>query len=128
MKFRKNCIDVVMILPKTEGSIMGEKGTVMRVSMDQIMDIEFMGSVFRSMWVGLVKQDKDLSSRFEAFFRNQAIEQKRQEKLFAKAQKKAMAEELKNAEKIAQKKIDNLESEKTEALEAYDESISENKG
>lgn len=105
-KFRKDVVDVVMILPKTEGNIQGGALVTMRVPLISVTNVDFMTGVFRQMWVTLAKDDKQLNAIFEEMFKNQAIERKRLERMVARETKKALkngkikptAEELKIAE------------------------------
>lgn len=86
--FRKNVIDFVLILPKTEGTITGGGLVTMRVPLDKTTNIEFMSGALRQAWVTLCREDSQLKKEFETYFKNQELDRKRMEKLAMKAQLK----------------------------------------
>jgi len=98
--FGKDVIDIVMVLPKKEGTITGGGLITMRVPISAVTNIEFMSSTFRQMWVTLCREDKILSKEFESYFKNQEIEKKRLEKLM---QKMAIKGNTKQSKKIEAK-------------------------
>jgi len=82
--FRKNVIDVVMILPTQEGSIEAGKMVTQRISMKSMTNIDLMTKVFRQMWVSLVLKDEEINKHFKEFFENQ---KKEQDKMMEQMQK-----------------------------------------
>lgn len=107
-KFRKNVIDLAVVLPVKENTITGGGMIIKRINMDRITDIEYMSAVFREMWVTLVSKDKQLNDVFNTYFKNQAIEQKRVDKLLEKAQKKSRIEPTEAELADAKEKLENF--------------------
>lgn len=119
-KFRQNVIDVVMILPKKEGTIIDGGQIQMRVPLSEITNIDFMSATFRQMWITLCQKDNQLKKEFESYFKNQEIEKKRQEKLLQKMmikantkQSKKIGEKLEKLDKIIPTKYDSETNNKT---------------
>lgn len=84
--FRKNVIDVLMVIPYEEGKVNYKKDnyTTLRFPISMVTDVEAMNRNFRQMWITLAKNDPTLSKEFETYFRNAEIERKRIEKLMNK--------------------------------------------
>ena len=111
-KFRKDYLDIVAILPQTEGKVELGKDvyTTLSVPIGMVTDVEKMNAVFRQIWVNLAKHDKTLSKLFEEYFKNQELEKKRIEKLLQKTQTKVDPNDPKR--KKLEKKLKAFEKKK----------------
>lgn len=88
-KFRKDVVDIIMILPAKEGIWTQAPHTVLRIPINSVANVDFMTKCFRQMWISLCNSDPQLKKYFDDYFHNQALAQKRADKLLQKAMIKA---------------------------------------